>query len=352
MERLSIMIAGSDRRTALAVGASFAIGLVVGWLGIGWWLWPVTYYDTDPPDLRRAHQETYLAMVADSYHLTGDAAVAEARLQGFDAGEVEGILAEMIGSREADGDLPAAQRLRELAAGFGLAVPGPETPADTPPQEDEPAVADGSGGGGAPVLRTLLTIAGVFVLVGAAVAGVGVGLSRWQSRRQAPPQRRLEDVLATPRLRWEEAPASSLGRFETTYRYGDDGYDTSFNVETPAGEFYGACGIGFSEVIAEGPDKITAFEVWLFDRTDPQNVQTVTAVLMSEHAYYDEALREKMKDRGEAVLAEAGREIAISGTGLVLTARVADLEYGAPAGVPRNSYFERLTTELLPRLRV
>lgn len=352
MDRLLALTTGAGRPLALALGASFGIGLLVGWLAIGWWLWPVTYYDTDPPDLRRSHQEAYLAMVADSYHLTDDAALAEARLQGFDSGEVEGILAELMLRQETAGDLPAAQRLRELAAAFGLTMPAPGTAVETSPPDEEPASGEASGPSGAPLLRTILTIGGVFVLVGAAVAGVGVGLSRWQGRRQPPPQRRLEEVLATPRLRWEEAPEASLGHFETTYRYGDDGYDTSFNIETPAGEFYGACGIGFSEVIAEGPDKITAFEIWLFDRTDPQNVQTVTAVLMSEHAYYDDALREKMKDRGEAVLAESGREITVSGTGLVLTARVSEFEYGPPTGVPRNSYFERLATELTPRLRV
>ncbi|MFQ5945520.1 MAG: hypothetical protein ACE5NC_04640 [Anaerolineae bacterium] len=352
MDRLSALTTGVDRRVALAVGAAFGIGLIVGWLGIGWWLWPVTYFDTDPPDLRRSHQEAYLSMVADSYHLTGDAALAEVRLQGFDAGEVEEILSEMMLRQEAAGDLPAAQRLRELAAAFGLEQPAPGAAVETPTPDEEPASAEARSPSGASLLRTILTIGGVFVLVGAAVAGVGVGLSRWQGRRQAPPQRRLEEVLGTPGLSWEEAPAASLGHFETTYRFGDDGYDTSFNIETPAGEFYGACGIGFSEVIAEGPDKITAFEIWLFDRTDPENVQTVTAVLMSEHAYYDEALREKTRDRGEAVLAESGREITVSGTGLVLTARVSEFEYGQPTGVPRNSYFERLTTELTPRLRV
>jgi hypothetical protein len=133
---------------------------------------------------------------------------------------------------------------------------------------------------------------------------------------------------------------------------GDDGYDTSFNIETPAGEFYGACGVGFSEVIGEGaPDKITAFEVWLFDKTDPDNVQTVTKVLMSQHAYGDETLREKMKERGEAVLVERGKSITIEAAGLQLKAKIVDFAYGVSPDLPPNSFFERLTTELTPRMK-
>jgi hypothetical protein len=44
----------------------------------------------------------------------------------------------------------------------------------------------------------------------------------------------------------------------------------------------GECGVGISETIGVGdPKKVTAFEVWLFDKND---IQTVTKVLMSAHA--------------------------------------------------------------------
>jgi hypothetical protein len=110
--------------------------------------------------------------------------------------------------------------------------------------------------------------------------------------------------------------------------------------------------VGFSEVLGEGsPDKIAAFEVWLFDKTDMDNVQTVTKVLMSEFAYHSEVLRAKMKDRGEAILAEKGKTIVIQGVGLELQAEIVDLGYGSDPSLPPNSYFESLTTQLIPSFK-
>ena len=63
--------------------AIFLVGLLFGWLIIGWVLWPVEYYDTDPPDLRGSHQEAYMSLVADSFGLNGDVQLARERLQDF-----------------------------------------------------------------------------------------------------------------------------------------------------------------------------------------------------------------------------------------------------------------------------
>ena len=47
--------------------------------------------------------------------------------------------------------------------------------------------------------------------------------------------------------------------------------------------------LGVSETIGVGsPNKVTAFEVWLFDKND---IRTVTKVLMSDHAFNDDAIR-------------------------------------------------------------
>jgi hypothetical protein len=91
----------------------------------------------------------------------------------------------------------------------------------------------------------------------------------------------------------------------TTYLHGDDLYDDSFSVETSSGEFLGETGVGISETIGAGSDakRVTAFEVWLFDKND---IRTVTKVLMSDHAFNDDALRAKLAPKGEAVLGEEG----------------------------------------------
>jgi len=318
----------------------FLVGLAIGWLAIGWGLWPVQYYDTDPQDLRLSHKEAWILMVADSYSLNQDDKAAQERLQGFEEGEVGEIISSLIVRAEEEGDLPAATRLRDLARAAGVTLPEAVPEATPTPAPVAP---------GPSIFRSLGLVLALFLLVALVVVGGGVALARWRERRERTP---LRPVPKEELISWERPEEAPLGQFVTTYTLGDDGYDTSFNIETPAGEFYGACGVGFSEVIGEGPpDKITAFEVWLFDKTDPENVQTVTKVLMSEHAYGDERMREKMKDRGEAVLVERGKSIAIEGVGLQLRAQIVDFAYGVSPDLPPNSFFERLTTEITPLMK-
>jgi len=105
--------------------AVFGLGLLLGWIIIGWVLWPVEYYDTDPPDLRRSHQEAYISLVADSFVLNGDAQLARERLRGFDEEEIREIISTLL---EKQGeDLASSQRLRDLALALALSLaPGGE----------------------------------------------------------------------------------------------------------------------------------------------------------------------------------------------------------------------------------
>ncbi len=132
-------------------------------------------------------------------------------------------------------------------------------------------------------------------------------------------------------------------QFMATYKLGDDLFDDSFSIDSPAGEFLGECGVGISETIGVGePKKVTAFEVWLFDKND---IQTVTKVLMSAHAFLDEATRQRLESKGDPVLAEPGSEIVLETQTLRLVARVVDMAYGDGA-LPEQSFLERLLLEL------
>ena len=138
----------------------------------------------------------------------------------------------------------------------------------------------------------------------------------------------------------------ALGHFVTSYALGNDTYDESFSVETGAGEFLGECGVGISETIGAGePDKVTAFEVWLFDKND---IRTVTQVLMSEHAFNDPDLRASLAPKGEAVLALVNQPMMLETATLRLDVLVTEMTYGAGAE-PSNSFFDRLTIELVAR---
>jgi hypothetical protein len=128
-----------------------------------------------------------------------------------------------------------------------------------------------------------------------------------------------------------------------SYKLGDDLFDDSFSIDSASGEFLGECGVGISETIGVGDHKkVTAFEVWLFDKND---IQTVTKVLMSEHAYNDPAIRQRLEAKGEPVLLEPGVETVLETQSLQLVARTTAMSYGN-SEMPEDSFFEHLLLEL------
>jgi hypothetical protein len=138
----------------------------------------------------------------------------------------------------------------------------------------------------------------------------------------------------------EEPP---MVQFVASYKIGDDLFDDSFSVDSPSGEFLGECGVGISETVGIGdPKKVTAFEVWLFDKND---IQTVTKVLMSAYSFLDEDVRQRLAAKGEPVLAEPGSESVLETQTLRLVARVVDMAYGEGA-LPDSSFFDHLVLEL------
>ena len=126
----------------------------------------------------------------------------------------------------------------------------------------------------------------------------------------------------------------------TTYVLGDDLYDESFSIDTPAGDFLGEYGVGVSETIGVGdPKKVTALEIWLFDKND---IKTATKVLMSAHAFGDAAIRGRLEAKGELIQVEPQKQVMLETETLQLLATVVDLQYG-DGSMPDKSYFDRVT---------
>jgi hypothetical protein len=160
---------------------------------------------------------------------------------------------------------------------------------------------------------------------------------------KSPAARGAAIAATTEKTDYAKVGETPLVQFMTTYLIGDDLFDDSFSVETPSGEFLGETGVGISETIGVGePKRVTAFEVWLFDKND---IRTVTKVLMSDHAFNDEALKAKLAPKGEAVVAKPGQALTLETAALRVVARVVDLAYGS-GPLPPNSFFERITIEL------
>jgi len=74
---------------------ALAGGLLVGWLVLGWWLWPVQWTEALALDLGPADRERYLDVVAESYTLNRDAGLASERLATFPPEEQDALLAEV-----------------------------------------------------------------------------------------------------------------------------------------------------------------------------------------------------------------------------------------------------------------
>ena len=334
-----------DRPVIIAGVVGLVLGCLFGWIVLGWAVFPVRWTNVDPWDLRPDQKEVYIAMVADSHDLDQDAELARQRLVGFDGRELADTLAQLVEEAEKAGDNERVRRLQYLATALDLT---PSVVSPTPVATAQTGTASVLSS-----IRSLLPLCGLALVLLVIAALIGVVIFRLLGSRVPGRGGRLagEEPAWAPEVGREMAVES----FETSYNFGDDGYDTSFNIETPGsgGRFYGACGVGFSEVLGEGsPDKVAAFEIWLFDKTDMDDVRTVAKVLMSEFAYNSPTLREKMMDRGEAVLAEEGRPIIIDGVGLELRAEILEFQYGADPSLPPHSYFQKVTTQLLPSFKV
>ena len=331
----------SSRRlfVGLAVGVVFGlgVGLIVG-LVFAYQIAPVKWTNAGPQDLRVDYAAYYWEMVAESYAKDGNLDQANAQL-----GEWEDEKREAALDRAYVESSPDVQMyLDSLKAKVGGSGPA----AEATPATEETLASEGS-----PV-RSLLPVLGVLLLLVLVLVAGGMFITRMRKRKGAAPVEQVADEppewLATLHPE-ESAPAlPSLGHFVTSYALGNDTYDESFSIETSAGEFLGECGVGISETLGTGdPDKVTAFEVWLFDKND---IRTVTQVLMSEHAYNDPDLRASLAPKGEAVLAQVNQPMALETATLRLDVLVTEMTYGEGA-LPPNSFFDRLTIELVTRAK-
>jgi hypothetical protein len=200
-----------------------------------------------------------------------------------------------------------------------------------------PPAADQGGGSSSLVLFLFL-----IVLI---VAAVVVWRRRSALAGEVPDTPRYAEVPeAGPMVGGSEGMATvPIARFRTTYVLGHDTYDDSFSIENSSGDFLGECGVSIAESLGtEAPKNVTAFEVWLFDKND---IRTITKVIMSDHAFFDDALKAKLAPKGEPVLARESETIVLETATLIINAEVTELTYGTGT-LPPQSFFERFTIEL------
>jgi hypothetical protein len=306
----------------------FLVGLFIGLVVLGWGLWPVQWTNADPSSLRPDVQEDYLRMTIDSF--VGNP-VNELAIQRFQALGPDGpAVLERIKA-----DYPDQNAL--INFGKAILITSP-TATSTPTGDQAPAKSG--------FFTAVLVIGAALILF--AVLGFAVYkylLPMLKHSTSSNPANRVRDITNQAELAEFSTPGEDqpIAQFITTYVLGDDLFDDSFSIDSPSGEFLGECGIGISESIGVGePKKVTAFEVWLFDKND---IQTVTKVLMSTRAFNDVATFQRLQAKGEPFMVERGKQVVLETAALQLVATASDMEYGQGA-LPEDSYFERLTLEI------
>ncbi len=316
------------------------LGLLIGVL-YAWVVQPVEWVDGTPADLREDLRVDYLRMAVDSYASNLDADLALERFEAL--GEFGTETLDLVGQTPAEVDPSAIQKFQAL-----LAV---EEPAG---DEEDPETESTDSSSNSVASSLILPVCGATLGLGALLALALFIRKRLEGREAVV----VDDVFEAPVDEipfdtpaafdapepMEVASEQALATFRTTYTIGDDLYDDSFSIESPAsGDFLGECGVGIAEAIGVGePKKVSAFEIWLFDKND---IQTVTKILLSGYSNKDEESRTRLAAKGDPILAESGEVVVLDTASLQVEVRIVDMSYGSGA-LPAESFFERMTIEL------
>lgn len=315
------------KQPELAVLVAFVLGLVIGLVVLGWGLWPVQWTDAGPQHLAEADQAQFIRNVADLYAFQGDQQRVRDALGGW-GGDVAAC--QMANASTDPAEVARLEAVASVVNGQGCA--GIEAAPAAEAAEGE----DPGGSFGTVLLLGLLLLfllaAIVFVINRRNSLGADSGRGTYSDVPDSAPMSDDDAVVTTP-----------LARFQTTYSFGHDSFDDSFSIENANGDFLGECGVGISESIGtDSPKNVTALEVWLFDKND---IRTVTKVVMSDHAFFDEALKAKLAPKGEPVLAREDETIVLETASLIINAEIRNMQYGTGT-LPPQSYFEQITIEL------
>ncbi len=319
---------------ALLIFFGVLIGIFSVYIGIP--TLGIRFTSADPAHLTDGHQDTWVKTVSIAYQ-EGYFSEEDTRSSLEAAGYGPTQIDEMIEANEGSpGIVAALQSVRDL------------------PGQDAANSNRVSGGGVVGNVLTLFCLVGYFVIftvIAVVLSFQAIPIGPWRKSAvaghestakmgEAEKQRRAAlDAAKEAATSYEESLGDPIATFMSAYVFGDDLYDDSFAIE-PGGAFAGECGIGIGETIGVGdPKKVTAFEAWLFDQNE---IQTVTYIVMSEHAYNDEALRAKLAPRGEVVLATKETPIIIESKTLRMQVNISSMEYGE-GSLPPNSFFQNAT---------
>lgn len=324
------------RGLVIGVVLAFLIGLV--W---GYGLDPVQFYNGDPSRLGQGWQDEWVRLIADRYKLaTSNSVITD---------EFRASITSLLRSVDNPSEIISRLGLSELNEFAAAAQQGsPSAPQPNILATIRPWI-----------LGTLVVALGL--VIGSLLFGFYINPMVIEPIRKRMRGTRGMDMAAAGKIEdikkaremaealKKETTVSDLGPPVAThvsiYTPGR-AYDDSFSIEDKSkdDEFLGECGAVISETIGSGsPEKVTAIELWLFDKDD--FVRTLTTVFVSEYAYNDPAMRSKLETKGELVVAKPGAIARLETNSLRMQAQIVDMAYGSD-GLPPNSYFEKMTIKI------
>ena len=323
-------------------GIGLLIGMIFGLVVLGWGVWPLEWVNGSPANLSSDYQRQYLCTLIDSFVRNQDQNLMRVRWSSLGSGNVD-LLKSLTPSEcrfTSNAEIDSFKTIMNITVTPStIQTPNGSVPASTSNRITFLPV----------LLFCLLTLSagGVLLYLLNKKSKINSRSEKKEVQKSTVP----EDHFMSPN---EPDPQESLkekpmAQFMASYRIGQDLYDESFSIDSSSGEFLGECGLGIAESIGVGdPKKVTALEMWLFDKND---IQTATKVLMSEHAFKDEAIHQRLVAKGEPVLIKPGQHFIMETSSLQLEATVVNLVYGR-GPLPENSFFSQLTLEISVFLKV
>jgi hypothetical protein len=127
---------------------------------------------------------------------------------------------------------------------------------------------------------------------------------------------------------------AQLAEYQVTYQAGDQLFDLSFEIEK-AGQYVGECGVTLAKTLNTQSQQATALEVWLFDAASNE---TTSKILMSKYCYEQEALRNELEKKGQALSIQPGETVSLETKGLQAQAKFQQVEYEPDSLDPQSIF--------------
>lgn len=328
-------------RKYLGIIVAFVIGWFIGLVIFGWNLTPVQWTDAPPDGLASQYKESIINTTAIAYAQVQNPQVVSDAFVGWSDPYAD-ICALAATNQDPATNIVYNDMARIISNGQDCSAAGQTAPVEGEGEQAVPTADTGAeeAGGSNPLLLFFLLL--ILVLLTIAIYFVWRKRSEVMDDDEAPST--YYDMPETAPVSDEETTAVPLARFPSGYSYGRDNFDDSHSIENANGDFLGECGVGISESIGtDSPKNVTAFEVWLFDKND---IRTVTKVIMSDHAFFDDALKAKLAPKGEPVMARENEVIVLETASLIINAEIKEMKYGESSTLPPQSFFENFTIEL------